>query len=85
MNICPDSQFESTLKLIAVVKGLIYNLVQPTRQGFFSCCWRETLHPRWKVLIVLSFFFIYFFYFYLFIYLFIYGCLGSSFLCEGFL
>ena len=35
------------------------------------------------------FFFFFFFYFlgfiYLFIYLFIYGCVGSSFLCEGFL
>ena len=34
------------------------------------------------VLFVHSFFF---FNFYLFIFLFIYGCVGSSFLCEGFL
>ena len=34
---------------------------------------------------VSSFFFFFFFNFYLFIYLFIYGCVGSSFLCEGFL
>ena len=30
-------------------------------------------------------FFFFFFNFYLFIYLFIYDCVGSSFLCEGFL
>ena len=31
------------------------------------------------------FLFIFFVFIYLFIYLFIYGCVGSSFLCEGFL
>ena len=34
---------------------------------------------------VTCYFFFFLFYFILFIYLFIYGCVGSSFLCEGFL
>ena len=36
----------------------------------------------WRVFLVFLFFL---FFFKLFIYLFIYGCVGSSFLCEGFL
>ena len=36
-------------------------------------------------LLFFFFFKLWFYFIYLFIYLFIYGCVGSSFLCEGFL
>ena len=39
----------------------------------------------YKHIILRNTFFFFKYLFYLFIYLFIYGCVGSSFLCEGFL
>ena len=54
-------------------------------QTMFSCC--LDFPTEFSTVSVLCVFYFYFFNsnLYLFIYLFIFGCVGSSFLCEGFL
>ena len=59
--------------------GMKYEFKEKGRDANFSTAEEELL-----LLVVFFFFFLIFIY--LFIYfLFIYGCVGSSFLCEGFL
>ena len=51
-----------------------------------SCCQEVASWSRTTFLnLIILLFLFYFFLFLNFIYLFIYGCVGSSFLCEGFL
>ena len=59
---------------------------QPTL-GFCHCDRTVTrpLKLKFCIYIYYIYIYIYFFFLILFIYLFIYGCVGSSFLCEGFL
>ena len=57
-----------------------------TPVSFFDLTFHFLINSYLSYLLLKAFFFLHFKkIFYLFIYLFIYGCVGSSFLCEGFL
>ena len=73
---------------------LFLHLVRWSYNFYSSICYCSLSHwlicGHWTMLACLSFIpfahgvWSFFFFIYLFIYLFIYGCVGSSFLCEGF-
>ena len=72
-------------KISIYSRSILFLSLRPCTTLYYNYLFTHSeCHPHWLLTSLFVLFFC-FFNNYLFIYLFIYGCVGSSFLCEGFL